>query len=333
MTRRRAGIVGTGSALPSTVLTNAYFENQPELRTSDQWIVKHTGIRERRKAAPGEGLSLYATEAAKRALEMANLAAEELDLIICGTFTPDTPLPGSSNLIQANLAAKRAAAFDLQAACSGFVYTAVVAQQFIETGTYRRVLAVGADLLSRVTDFTDRTTCILFGDGAGAAVMRDVEPEFGILASNIHSDGSQSQFLTVPAGGSLLPASHETVEQGLHAVQMEGKATFKIAVRSMARSAEDALKQAGYGIKDVNLFIAHQANKRITDAVVKHLGLSPDRAYENIERVGNTSAGSIPIALDEAVRQGRVRQGDLVLLTAFGGGLTWGSVLLRWAIK
>lgn len=328
---RRAAITGTGSAVPSGVLSNQDLEKMVE--TSNAWILERTGIRERRRAAEGEGLSDYAVPAARKALEMAGLDPAELDLILCATVSPDMLLPSTASIIQAGLGARKSAAFDMQAACSGFIYASSVAQQFIETGAMRHVLVVGGELLTKFTDYTDRSTCILFGDGAGAAVYGAAPPDYGVLSSYIRNDGTMCDYLTIMGGGSRHPATHRSVDERLHYIRMKGNETFKIAIRSMTEASEKVMTEAGVSVRDVGMFIAHQANKRILDAVADRLGFPGEKTYCNIERMGNTSSASIPIALDELNRAGRLRKGDLVLLTAFGGGLTWGAILLRWMIE
>ena len=323
-----AGIVGTGHALPERVMTNADLEKMVE--TSHDWIVTRTGISERRVAAPGEPTSKYATLAAERALEAAGITAMDLDLILCATVCPDMMLPSTACIIQSKLGAKRAAAYDLVAACSGFVYGVTTARAFIETGQAKNVLVIGAELLSRYVDYTDRSTCVIFGDGAGAAVLTRVEPGRGVLASRMQSDGDYAELLFTPGGGTLNPASPESIEQRLHYIKMRGNELFKVAVRNMTEATTQILDELKLTPNDVDLFIPHQANQRITDAVSERLGLGPDRIYANIHRTGNTSSASIPIALDECVREGRVKPGNLVMFASFGAGATWGAMALRW---
>lgn len=323
-----AGIVGTGHALPERVMTNGDLEKMVE--TSHDWIVTRTGISERRVAAPGEPTSKYATLAAQRALEAAGITAMDLDLILCATVCPDMMLPSTACIIQSKLGAKRAAAYDLVAACSGFVYGVTTARAFIETGLAKNVLVIGAELLSRYVDYTDRSTCVIFGDGAGAAVVSRVEPGRGVLASRMQSDGDYAELLFTPGGGTLHPATPESVEQRLHYIKMRGNELFKVAVRNMTEATTQILDELKLTPNDVDLFIPHQANQRITDAVSDRLGLGPDRIYANIHRTGNTSSASIPIALDECVREGRVKPGNLVMFASFGAGATWGAMALRW---
>ncbi|QUV99375.1 ketoacyl-ACP synthase III [Chloracidobacterium sp. MS 40/45] len=328
MPTQAAGILGTGHALPERTLTNADLEKMVE--TSDDWIVSRTGIRERRIAAPDETTSHFATLAAERALRAAGLTAADLDLIICATVCPDMMLPSTACIIQARLGAKRAAAYDLVAACSGFVYGLATARAFIETGHCRYVLVIGAELLSRFVDYTDRATCVIFGDGAGAAVVGPVETGRGILAHRILSDGTYADLLYTPGGGTRYPASPETIEQRLHYIKMRGNELFKVAVRSMADTVAQILDELRLNPGDVDLFIPHQANQRITDAVADRLNIDPARIYANIARTGNTSSASIPIALDECVLAGRVKPGNLLVFASFGAGVTWGAMALRW---
>src|SRR2546425_4358924 len=330
MTRseRRAVIRGTGSALPSRVLTNADLEKMVD--TSDDWITSRTGIRERRIAREDEYMSQFAPGAAQEALASAQLSASDIDLIVCATVTPDMPIPATACIVQDNLGAAGAAAFDLAAGCSGFIYALAVAERFVASGDYRAVLVVGAELLSKYTDWRDRTTCVLFGDGAGAVVLTPGEAPYGVLATSMHADGSMADFIYVPAGGTREPASERSVTERRHFIRMRGNETFKMAVRSMEETSRAVLEKAGLTPHDVNLFIPHQANRRIIDAVGSRLGLREDQVYVNIERVGNTSAASIPVALDEAMRKGLVRKGDNLLFAAFGTGLTWGAAVCTW---
>ena len=325
---RRAVIRGTGSSLPDKVLTNLDLERMVD--TSDDWIISRTGIRERRVARENEYMSQFATRAAERALESAGLPASGVDLIVCATVTPDMPIPATACIVQNNLGATGAAAFDLGAGCSGFIYALAVAERFVATGDYRAVLVIGAELLSKFTDYRDRTTCVLFGDGAGAVLLTPGEAPYGVLASEMHPDGSMADFIYVPAGGTREPASESIVAERRHYIRMRGNETFKMAVRSMEESSRTVLRKADLTPADVNLFIPHQANRRIIDAVGTRLGLGANQVYINIERVGNTSSASIPVALDEAVRQGLVRKGDNLLFAAFGTGLTWGAAVCKW---
>ena len=323
-----AGVLGTGSALPEKVITNADLEKLVE--TSDQWITDRTGIRERRQAAPHETTSTLSAQASRLALEKAGIKATDLDLIICSTISPDMPLPSTASLIQRELGAHGCCAFDLAAACSGFLFGMTVAEQFIRTGASKYVLVIGAELLSRYLDYHDRATCVIFGDGVAAAVFGPVEPPSGILAHELHTEGQYADHLFIPAGGTAMPASCRTVEDGSHYIKMRGNELFKVAVRSLEDVSRQVLKNAGLTTDDIDIFIPHQANQRITEAVRERLGLSSEKVYSNISRIGNTSSASIPICLDECVTNGRLKKGDLVLMSAFGAGVTWGAVLMRW---
>ena len=323
-----AAILGTGRAYPKGVLTNADLEQMVE--TSDEWITTRTGIKERHRAAADEYTSMFAVEASRKAIENARLDPSDIDLIICATVSPDQILPSTGCLIQAELGANNAAAFDLAAACSGFLYGLTIANQMVRSGQSRHALVVGAELLSRFVDYKDRATCILFGDGAGAAVLGQAEGDRGILATRIYSDGRYAEQLYSPGGGTRIPPSAETLAEGLHFYKMKGNELFKVAVRSMADVSREVLEEAGYRPEDVRLFIPHQANQRITDAVADKLKVDGSIVYSNIAMHGNTSSASIPIALDECVEQGRMKGGDLVLLASFGGGVTWGGVLVKW---
>jgi 3-oxoacyl-[acyl-carrier-protein] synthase-3 len=300
------------------------------VETSDQWITDRTGIRERRQAAPHETTSTLSVKASRHALEKAGMEATDLDLIICSTISPDMPLPSTASLIQRELGARGCCAFDLAAACSGFLFGMTVAEQFIRTGAARHVLVIGAELLSRYIDYKDRATCVIFGDGVAAAVFGPVDPPSGILAHELHTEGQYADHLFIPAGGTALPASCETVLHGAHYIKMRGNELFKVAVRSLEDVSRQVLNKAGLTPDDIDLFIPHQANQRITDAVRERLGLSAERVYSNIARIGNTSSASIPICLDECAQSGRLKKGDLVLMSAFGAGVTWGAVLMRW---
>jgi len=326
--RLRAVVTGTGSSLPSRILTNKELEKMVD--TSDEWITTRTGIKERRIAGEDECLSQYATDAARKALEMSGVPPQEIDLIICATVTPDRHIPATSCTIQYNLGAKGAASFDLAAGCSGYIYALAVADRFLASGSYRNALVIGGEILSKYLDWHDRTTCIIFADGAGATVLSAREGTSGILATSLRTDGSMADFITLPAGGTLMPASEKTVREGMHFIKMKGNETFKIAVRSIEEVSREVITASGLAASDIDLYIPHQANRRIIEAVGTRLGLRPEQVYVNIDRVGNTSSASIPIALDEAVRSGRVHPGDTLLFAAFGAGLTWGAALLRW---
>lgn len=323
----RARIAGTGSYAPERVLTNADLERM--VATSDEWIVERTGIRERRLAAPGEAASDLGLRAAERALEAAGVAPGELDLILVATCTGDQPLPSTACLIQHRLGAVRAAACDLGAACCGFVYALSVAEAYVKTGL-RRVLVVGTEVMSAITDWTDRSTCVLFGDGAGAVVLSPSEDDRGILSTHLHADGSLWDLICVPGGGSRLPVSEKVLAEGQQYIKMKGNETFKVAVKTLEETAQEALAAHGLSVADLDLYVPHQANVRIIKAVAARLGLPLEKVALNMDRYGNTSAASIPLALDEAVRSGRVRDGSLVMLGAFGSGLTWASAVIRW---
>ncbi len=325
---KKACITGTGSYVPQKVLTN--FDLEKFLDTSDEWIVTRTGIRERRVAADGEHTSDLATHAARRAMEMAGVTAEEIDFIVVGTITGDFPWPATACLVQDNLGASNATAYDISAACSGFVYALDAAVSRIESGRSTKALVIGAEILTRVVDWQDRNTCVLFGDGAGAVVLEATEEDRGVLSTHLHSDGSYWELLYQPGFGSRNPASDDGLKTRLPFLRMQGNEVFKIAVRSLSDVATEALEANGMSAADLDLFIPHQANRRILDATAKRLGLSDEQVYINVDRFGNTSGASIPIALDEANRAGRLKRGDMVLLDAFGGGFTWGSALVRW---
>ncbi len=323
----RARILGTGSYVPERVLANADLERIVE--TSDAWIVERTGIRERRMVAPGEASSDLGIKAAERALNAAGVAASDLDFILVATCTPDMPLPATACIIQHRLGAVRAAACDVSAACSGFVYAVALADAYIRSGL-RYVLVVGTEVMTTLMDWTDRRTCILFGDGAGAAVLGPCDDDRGVLSSHLHSDGSLWDLICVPGGGSRMPPSEKVLAEHFHCLKMKGNETFKVAVRAMEEVAREALAANQVTVEDLDLYIPHQANMRIIKAVSARLGLPADKVVVNMDRYGNTSAASIPLALDEAVRADRLREGNLVLLEAFGAGLTWASTLIRW---
>jgi len=325
--QRRATVAGLGSALPDRVVRNEEFERLVD--TSDEWIRERTGIGERRFAADGQVTSDLAVEAARIALDGAGIAPEQLDLIVCATLTPDTPIPAAAVWVQHKLGVT-APAFDVNAACAGFSYAMTTGSAFIEAGQAETILVIGAEVLSRVMDFTDRTTCVLFGDGAGAVVLRPTETG-GVLGSVLGADGGATDVLYIPAGGSARPATHETVNAREHAIRMpKGRDVFKRAVVEMAGACRQLLEKSGYAPDDVHLLIPHQANSRIMIAVAERLGIDLDRAVVDVESVGNTSAASVPIALHRAWRAGRIHEGDLVLLTSFGAGLAWGANLIRW---
>lgn len=320
-------VLGTGSSVPEKVLTN--FDLERMVDTSDEWITTRTGIKERRIATPSETTSKLALEAAWRALEAAQVAPEEIDCIIVGTVTPDMLFPSTACLLQHALGAKRAFAFDLEAGCTGFVYALAVAEKYLLAEGKGKALVVGAETLSKIVDWQDRATCVLFGDGAGAAVV-GLGDRPGILATYLGADGSGAHLLELPAGCSRMPASFETVEKRLHYIKMNGNEVFKFAVRIVEEASLEVLKRAQKSVDDVKLFIPHQANIRIIQSAAKRLGIPEERVFVNVERYGNTSSASIPIALDEASRSGRIKEGDIVLLVGFGAGLTWGAALIQW---
>jgi 3-oxoacyl-[acyl-carrier-protein] synthase-3 len=328
MATQRAGILGTGHAYPEGILTNADLTKMVD--TSDEWITTRTGIKQRRKAGPGEYTSLFAVRAARNAIERAGLDVSDIDLILCATVSPDQILPSTGCIIQAELGANKAAAMDVVAACSGFLYGITLANTMIQTGQSKYALVIGAEVLTQYVDYSDRHTCVLFGDGAGAAVLGPVNGDRGILATRIRSDGRYQEQLFSPGGGTRRPPTADTLAAGDHFFKMKGNELFKVAVRSMAEVSREVLEEAGEKAEDVKLFIPHQANQRITDAVASKLDVDDSRVYSNISMHGNTSSASIPIALDECVEAGRVSEGDLVLLASFGGGVTWGGVLMRW---
>jgi 3-oxoacyl-[acyl-carrier-protein] synthase-3 len=324
----RSRIVGTGSYLPEKVLTNEELEKIVD--TTDEWILTRTGIRERRITANGQASSTLATNAARRALEMAGVSPEELDIIVVGTVTPDMFFPSVGCLVQDALGAKKAVAFDLSAGCSGFVYGLSVADNFLKNGQYKKALVVGTENLSKVTDYQDRGTCVLLGDGSGAVVLVAEEGHQGILSTHLHSDGSYKDLLFQPGGGSRVPPTHESIDERLHYLKMDGNKLFKIAVKSLEDVVLEALAHNNIKDSDIDLLIPHQANLRIIQAIAKRLNLPEEKVFVNIHKYGNTSSASIPIALDEANRAGRIQEDNLLLLNAFGAGLTWGSALVRW---
>jgi len=325
---RTCSISGVGSYVPAKILTNADLEKLVE--TSDEWITTRTGIKERRLAAKNEFTSDLGANAALRALEKAGVTAEQLDLIIVATITPDMPFPSTACLVQRKIGAHRAAAFDLEAACSGFIYGLEIAQQFIMSRTYDTVLVIGAEKLSSIVDWKDRNTCVLFGDGAGAAVLQNRPNTHGLLTAVMGADGRKADLLFMAGGGSRCPATTESVAARLHYLRMEGKETFKSAIHAMQTAAVEALRRCEIDISRIKCIIPHQANRRILDAVVERLGAKPEQLFVNLHKYGNTSAASVAIALDEAVSSGRVQRGDLILMVVFGGGLTWGAAVIEW---
>ncbi|WP_458119214.1 beta-ketoacyl-ACP synthase III [Paenibacillus sp. Z6-24] len=322
------GIIGTGKYVPEKILTNADLEKMVD--TNDEWIVSRTGIRERHIAAPDQATSDLAYEAAVKAIASAGITAEELDLIVIATITPDMSFPSTACILQEKLGAKKAAAFDLSAACSGFVYSLAAATSMLQMGMYKNALIIGADTLSRITDYTDRNTCVLFGDGAGAVVIGEVGEGRGFKSFDLGAEGAGGELLKLPAGGSRTPASAETLEAKQHFIQMSGREVFKFAVRVMGTATEEVLRKAEMSKDDIDLFIPHQANVRIIQSAMERLNLSEDRVMVNVQNYANTSAASIPLALVEAVEQGRINEGDRVVMVGFGGGLTWGASVLVW---
>lgn len=322
------GIIGTGSFVPDNIVTNKDLEKIVD--TSDEWIVTRTGIKERRIADAAMATSDMATLAAKKALDNAGLSAKDIDLIIVATITPDNNMPSTACIVQHNIGAVNAAAFDLSAACSGFIYGLITANQFIASCIYKNILVIGAESLSKFTDWSDRNTCILFGDGAGAVVLSRVDEGYGLLSQYLGADGSGGDLLKIEAGGSRRPASIETVEKRLHYLYMDGSEVFKFAVRIMASASEEAVRLAGLSNEDVDFLVPHQANIRIIEAARKRLKLDKEKVYVNLDRFGNMSAASIPVALDEAVRSNVISKGDNVVVVGFGGGLTWASALMKW---
>jgi len=325
---RTCSVAGVGAYVPERILTNAELEKL--VNTTDEWITTRTGIKERHIAAKDEFTSDLATKAALRAMARARVTPEQIDLIVVATITPDMPFPSTACLVQRKIGAFRAAAFDLEAACSGFIYGLEVAQQFIMSRTYDTVLVIGAEKLSSIVDWKDRNTCVLFGDGAGAAVLQNRPGAHGLLTAVMGADGRKSDLLFMAGGGSRCPATAESVSSRMHYLKMEGKETFKNAVQAMVTAAQEALRRCEIDISRINCIIPHQANRRIIDAVAERLGAKPEQLFVNLHKFGNTSAASVAIALDEAVTSGRVREGDLVLLVVFGAGLTWGAAVIEW---
>lgn len=322
-----AGIIGTGAALPDKIVTNADLEKIVD--TSDEWIRTRTGIVQRTIARDDEYNSTFSKRAVREAMERAGVGAEEIDMLICATVTPDSPLPSTGCIIQAELGLVNAAAFDLAAACSGFIYGLSIAEKFVKDGTAENIVVVGCEVLSKWTDWTDRSTCVLFADGAGAVVVSRVPEGRGILGGMIRSDGNFESVLYISGGGTRKPFSQEVLDNREHYIRMKGNELFKVAIRCMANSAKQVLKEAGYTSDDLAMVIPHQANQRITDAVAQRINVEEERMYSNIDRIGNSSSATIPIGLHECLLSGRLKEGDLVLLTAFGGGVTWGSLLMR----
>jgi 3-oxoacyl-[acyl-carrier-protein] synthase III len=325
---RTCSITAVGSYVPERILTNAELEKIVD--TTDEWITTRTGIKERRLAADDEFTSDMAAKAAQRAMDKAGITADQIDLIIVATITPDMLFPSTAALVQNKIGARKAAAFDIEAACSGFIYAMEIGQQFIMSRTYETVLVVGAERLSSIVNWKDRNTCVLFGDGAGAAILQHRPDAHGLLTACMGADGDKAMLLCMPGGGSRIPATTDSVEAGLHHLQMDGKETFKNAVNAMLGAAKEALSRCEIDISQIKLVIPHQANRRIIDALGERLGVKPDQVFVNVDKYGNTSAASVAIALDEAVTQGRIQRGDLALLVVFGAGLTWAAAVIEW---
>jgi 3-oxoacyl-[acyl-carrier-protein] synthase-3 len=324
----RVKIIGTGSYTPKTVLTNHELASQIE--TSHEWIVERTGVHARRIAAKDEATSDLAAHAGKQALAAAGVSPSEVDLIIVATTTPDMLFPSTACLVQHKLGATRSAAFDLAAACSGFVYALSVGEQYIRSGCFKKVLVIGADLMSRFVNWSDRTTCVLFGDGAGAVLLTASSGKQGLLSTHLHSDGALWNLITIPGGGTAHPPSESMIVEKLNTVKMKGTETFKAAVRTLEEVAKETLSANNLSVSEIDYIVPHQANIRILQAVAERLNVGMDRVVVNLDKYGNASAASIPLALDEAVRDGRITENKLILLLAFGSGLTWGSTLIRW---
>lgn len=324
-----AGILGTGFYVPEKIMTNADLEKIVE--TSDEWIVERTGIKERRIAEDNQPMSDLALRAAKAALADAGIAAEDLDLIIVATLTSDRIIPSTACMIQNLLGAKHAAAFDLSAACSGFAYAASVAAQFIETGAYKKALVIGAETLSKYINWEDRNTCVLFGDGAGAAVLGQVEEGYGILSFDLGSDGSGGDAIQIPSSGSLMPVSKESIDQKLNLIHMNGRDVFKFAVKAMGKTVKNSLAKIDMPQEKIDWLVPHQANIRIIESAAKRLSMPMDKVIVNIHKYGNMSAACIPIALAEAAAAKRFKKGDIIALSGFGAGLTWASCIIRWS--
>lgn len=328
MELKKAFIKGTGFYVPKKVLTNKDLEKM--IDTSDEWIISRTGIKERHIAAEDETSSTMGAKAAKMAIHDAGLKSKDIDLIITNTVSPDMIFPSTSALIGDILGIKNAGVLDIEAACSGFIYSLSIANQYIKTGEYKNILIISSEILSRITDWHDRNTCILFGDAAAAAVVSESNSDSEIIATYLSGDGAYKYLLYLPAGGSLMPTSEETVKNRMHFIRMKGNETFKIAITKLSESAEKVLKKAGMNKSDVDLLISHQANLRIIKKVQKIMGLPEEKVYINLQKYGNTSAATIPLALAEAVREGKIKRGGILVLTAFGGGFTWAAAVIKW---
>jgi 3-oxoacyl-[acyl-carrier-protein] synthase-3 len=324
----RSRIIATGSYAPPKVLTN--FDLEKMVETTDEWIISRSGIRERRIVETNVSTSDLGTQAALRALNAAGLSPEDLDFIITGTNSPDMSFPCTGCFIQAKIGAKKAAAFDVSAGCTSFIHALSLADKFIKEDPSRKVMVLGAEIMSKVTDWTDRATCVLFGDGAGAIILVGEEGERGVLSTHLHSDGSLWELLYMPGGGSANPSSYETVDKRMHYIKMAGNQLFKVAVRALADVSQEALKFNGLKNEDIEIMIPHQANTRIVEAMAKMINFPMEKIFLNIDKYGNTSSATIPIAMDEVQREGKVKAGDLMLLCSFGTGVTWGSAVIRW---
>ncbi|NLY76647.1 MAG: ketoacyl-ACP synthase III [Tissierellia bacterium] len=322
------GIAGIGSYIPPKIITNDDISKLVD--TSDEWIVERTGIRERRVVDKDTSTSDIATIAAKRALQDGGISPEEIDLILVATVTPDMAFPSTACIVQKSIGAANAAAFDISVGCAGFIYGLSIGASFIRSGAYKKVLIIGAETLSKIVNWEDRNTCILFGDGAGACILERCEEGYGFLSFDLGADGTDGNLLTMPAGGSRLPASYETVSNNLHTIKMDGREVFKFAVRIMEKTSLNVLNKANITLDELDYLVPHQANIRIIDSASRKIGITPDKVYVNLDRYGNMSSGSIPVALDEAYRNSLLKTGDMILLVAFGSGLTWGSTLLKW---
>lgn len=328
MQKFNAGIIGTGSSLPEKVMTN--FDLEKIVDTSDEWIRTRTGISERRIADEFTATSDLASAASLNALEDAGLTADQIDLILVATVTPDMAFPSTACFVQKNIGAVNATAFDIGAGCSGFIYGLAVANSFISSGMYKNILVIGAETLSKVINWEDRNTCVIFGDGAGAAVVSRVEEGMGIMSIKLGSNGNHSSLITMPGGGSRTPMTHEVIDKKLNTIHMEGSEVFKLAVRTMGSVAEDVVREAGLKADDITLLISHQANQRIIDGILHRFNVPRERTHVNLDKYGNTSAASIPIALNEAARSGKLQKGENLLVVAFGSGLTWGAAIVKW---
>lgn len=325
---RSVGILATGHYVPEKIVTNDDLAKVVD--TSDEWISTRTGIKQRRIAAAGESTSDMATKAALKALDKTGLDPSQIDLIIVSTVTPDMNFPSTACIVQKNIKASAAAAFDIEAACSGFIYGITIAKQFISTGFYNKILFICADTLSKITDWTDRNTCVLFGDGAGAVILGAVDEGYGIVDTCIGADGNGGELLSMPGGGSRMPLSVDVLNEKMNTIHMNGQDVFKFAVRIMAKASLEVLDKCGLSKEDIDFLIPHQANIRIIDAAAKRLNLPYEKVYVNLDRYGNMSSASIPVALDEALGEGKIKKGDIVLIVGFGAGLTWGSAIIKW---